>query len=229
MDRFFYKDIQKKITISPKKQREIPLSKLSLTGSISSIKKNEFVQFESSLERDYIYLLEFDREVKNYYEQPFKLFYYHYNTKKYYVPDFFVEYWNGQRKLVEIKYKNDLNENSSLYERKFETAKAFCIENKYDFKILTEEDIRIPLLYNAKFLLSYKYPKYGFNNDDTQIVINVLDKYEKLTVCQLLDFSVESALRKAELLYVIWYMVSNNFVYCNVDSKLNMKTKLWLP
>lgn len=220
---------QKKMVISRKKQRIIPLSTLSLTGSISSIKNNDFVQFESSLERDYIYLIEFDNRVFRYYEQPFKLFYYQNNTYKYYVPDFFVEYWDGLRILIEIKYYDDLIKNRKEYQKKFNVAEEFCNNNNIIFKVLTENEIRVPQLFNAKFLLSYKNPKYGFNLEHTQIIFNTLNKYEKLSVQQLLDISVKNESFKAELLYVLWYMVSNYLVYFDDNQKLNMETQIWLP
>ncbi|MDX9694389.1 MAG: TnsA endonuclease N-terminal domain-containing protein [Bacteroidales bacterium] len=226
---FCGKKSQKKIIISPKKQRNISLSKISLTGSISSIKNNDSVQFESSLERDFIYLVEFDKKVYRYLEQPFKLFYYQYNSQKYYIPDFYVEFWNGLKQIVEIKYNDDLIANKSIYQKKFNIAEEFCKKNGIEFKILTEKEIRSPKLFNAKFLLSYQNPKYGFNNNDTQIILNVLKQYEQLTVQQLLDISVKSDDKKAEMLYIIWYMVSNYLVYFDNEIQLSTETKLWLP
>lgn len=220
---------QKKLIISAKKQRKISFSHLSLTGSISSLKNNDSIQFESSLERDFIYLLEFDKEVFRYVEQPFKLYYYKNDMSMYYVPDFYVEYWNGRKELVEIKYQDDLIKNKSKYREKFKIAEVFCKENNIEFKIYSEIEIRTHRLFNADFLLSYKKPKYGFNSNDTLIVTKVLRTYDLLTVQQVLDLAVKSEDKKAELLYVIWYMVSNYLIYFDNESKLNMETKLWLP
>lgn len=221
--------LQKKMVISPKKQRDIAISNLSLTGSISSIKNNDAIQFESSLERDYIYLLEFDKEVYRYIEQPFKLHYYQDNILKYYIPDFYIEYWNGLKELVEIKYHEDCIKNKMIYQKKFKVADSFCKANNIDFKVLTEKEIRTHQLFNATFLLSYKHPKYGFNMNNTQIILKTLEQYGQLTVNQLLDISVKSENGKAELLYVIWYLVSNYLVYFDNNMKLSMETKLWLP
>ena len=59
--------------MSLKKQRNISMNQFSLTGHIKSLKRNELVDFESSLERDYIHILEFDENVRYYYEQPLKI------------------------------------------------------------------------------------------------------------------------------------------------------------
>ena len=61
--------LHKKIRMSLKKQRNISMNQFSLTGHIKSLKRNELVDFESSLERDYIHILEFDENVRYYYEQ----------------------------------------------------------------------------------------------------------------------------------------------------------------
>ena len=47
-----------------KRVREIGLKYSSLSGQINSQKIKQPVQFESSLERDFIYLLEFDSRKK---------------------------------------------------------------------------------------------------------------------------------------------------------------------
>ena len=51
---------QKIMRISLKKKRNISANEFSLTGQIKSLKRNDLVDFESSLERDYIHILEFD-------------------------------------------------------------------------------------------------------------------------------------------------------------------------
>lgn len=58
-----------------KRAREISFKSSSLSGQISSKKLNKSVQFESSLEKDYIYLLEFDKSVGRYLEQPLIIHY----------------------------------------------------------------------------------------------------------------------------------------------------------
>ena len=60
-------------------------------GKFPSLKNKTMVWFESHLERDFIYLTEFDKSVIKYQEQPFKIQYF-INGKKYkYTPDFLIE------------------------------------------------------------------------------------------------------------------------------------------
>jgi len=224
-----YQNLQKEVIISPKKQIEISLSSMSLTGAITSIKNNNYVDFESSLERDYIYLLEFDLSVMKYYEQPFKISYFNKNKSSYYVPDFFVENWDGSKYLVEIKYKSDLELNKLKLETKFKWAHEFCLANGFNFKILTEDDIRTYHLDNVRFLLGYKRRKFGFKSTDTIIIYQTLNNFGQLTVQETIDYSVKDEMRKAELIYLIWYMVANYELSYDNSSKLSMDTKIWLP
>lgn len=94
--------------ISLKKQSYIKLSKMSLTGRISSVTNNSVVEFESSLERDFIYLLEYNPEVNQYFEQPIIIKFYFKRKEKSYIPDFYVEYSEDKKELIEIKYQRDL-------------------------------------------------------------------------------------------------------------------------
>lgn len=91
-----------------KRVREINFKYGSLSGNFVSKKnENRLIQFESSLERDYVYLLEFDPEVYCYLEQPLKIKYVSpQNKRKTYVPDFLVRYRDPLIKdeLIEIKF-----------------------------------------------------------------------------------------------------------------------------
>ena len=82
--------IQEYLQMNRKRVREINLKHFSLSGQITSLKNNSIVKFESSLERDYSILLEFDSNVKNYLEQPLVIEYSINNRKRRYTPDFFI-------------------------------------------------------------------------------------------------------------------------------------------
>jgi hypothetical protein len=225
----YYENLQEKLIISNKLKRKIPLGQFSLTGKISSLKMNDSIQFESSLERDYIELLEFNKEVESYYEQPFKIYYFKNNTQKHYTPDFLVKYWSGKTELIEIKYTRDLEENRKEYASKFNAATDFCKANNMSFKILTEKEIRTDHLFNAKFITNYRHPKYGFNFDETYVITEILSDYSRITIQQLLDIVSKDIWRQAEILYVLWVAIANHLVYCDFSKKLSMNTIIYLP
>ncbi|MCP1297620.1 TnsA endonuclease N-terminal domain-containing protein [Chryseobacterium sp. S0630] len=214
--------------MSHKKVREIGLSNLSLTGNIYSAKANEIVNFESSLERDYIYLLEYDTKVYKYYEQPLKIYY---GNNQYYVPDFFVKYHSKDVKseLIEVKYLIDLAENKEKYRPKFEAAQAFCSDNGLKFKIITEEKIRNGYrLQNAKFLLGYRNPKVGFDDGFMTILEKIIENHQPISIQETLDLAITCEEKKAELLYVLLHMLSKRYINFDETTKLTMDTTIFL-
>lgn len=216
------------LIMSHKKVRQIGLSDLSLTGNIYSAKANELVNFESSLERDYIYLLEYDTKVFKYYEQPLKIYY---GSKQYYVPDFFVQFHGKdiKSKLIEIKYSDDLIENKDKYRSKFEAAKAFCSDNGLEFNIVTEKEIRKDYkLQNAKFLLGYRNPKAGFNDGYMTILEKVIENYKLISIQETLNLAITCEEKKAELLYVLLHMLSKRYINFDESKKLTMDTLIFL-
>ncbi|SIT13176.1 TnsA endonuclease N terminal [Chryseobacterium gambrini] len=216
------------LIMSHKKVRQIGLSNLSLTGNIYSAKGNEIVNFESSLERDYIHLLEYDTKVYKYYEQPLKIYY---GNNQYYVPDFFVQYHSKDVKseLIEIKYVNDLVENKEKYKLKFEAAQAFCSDNGLKFNIVTEEQIRQGhRLQNAKFLLGYRSPKVGFDDGLMTVLERVIENHKIVSIQETLDLAITCEEKKAELLYVLLHMLSKRYINFDETTKLTMDTLIFL-
>ncbi|MDM1397763.1 TnsA endonuclease N-terminal domain-containing protein [Myroides odoratimimus] len=213
---------------SYKKVRGIYPNKLSVTGQINSVKNNESIEFESSLERDYIYLLEFDTEVKRYFEQPIKIFYIEDNIEKYYVPDFIVEYWNGSKEIIEIKYSQEIEEKRKILSTKFNAAKELCRNNGYTFKIINEHSIRTPLGWNAKFLHYYKYTNFNLNIEELTMLINRLLELKRSNPMNLIQDLAKDERKQAELLYLLWYGIATYSISFDYQQKLSMNTVIWV-
>lgn len=139
--------------------RKIPLSSRSITGKRPSRKTNIIHQFESTLERDLLTLLEFDDEVENYLVQPLIIKYLHQGKFRRYTPDMLVYYkaiLNKNPLLVEIKYGEELERKKEVLAPKFDAPKKYASEKGYDFKVITEKDIGTVYLQNIKFLSRYQ-------------------------------------------------------------------------
>lgn len=215
---------QKKIEISSKKQSNFCLQKIQLTEVVSSIKKNTTLYAKNITEQEFTYLLEFEESVFHYYEKPFILNLTKRNQVQSFIPSFVVEDWDGNKTLIEIIESNIPN----LVSDHKEYISDFCVKNMFDYRIVSKEEISSNQLFNATFLLSYRNPKFGFNTNDPQIVLNMLKKFGQITVQQLLDCAVQDETSRLTLLYVIWHMVSNHQICFDQENKLGMDTKLWL-
>lgn len=218
---------QKKMRISLKKKRNISANEFSLTGQIKSLKRNDLVDFESSLERDYIHILEFDENVRYYYEQPLKIEF----DDRYYVPDFFVEYWDGTKEVIEIKYNIDLIENASKYITKFKAAEEFCNSNNLTFRILTENEIRNDYLFNIKFLNAVQI-RHSSNEseyfNEFELLEQNMKKLNRTTPNKLLDSCTSCELKRSELIQYLWLMITYKKIKIDLSIKLNMESEIWI-
>lgn len=229
------------LRILKKRVREIGPKYSSLSGYFISKKQdNEIIQFESSLERDYIYLLEFDPSVYLYLEQPLSITYKDSDNKKHkYTPDFLVRYYddNIADALIEIKYHDDLIRNALIYSKKFNKAQEYCKKNNLTFIVLTEKEIRnsnLEYLRNVKFLSPYRdafeiYERNGHEVDD-KILFSLLDKINFLRECNigyLINSLSDDEWEKAKLIYCVWYLIANRYIMCDLNKSLNLDTVIW--
>lgn len=109
------------------------------------------VHWESQLERDFYFLLEIDPNVISFKEQPMRLEYILDGKKHYYTPDLLVER-TDKKQVIEVKPKSKVKE----YGRIFQLASNICEKYGYEFRVITDEIIRLqPRLYNVKLLWRY--------------------------------------------------------------------------
>lgn len=225
-----------------KRVRDIGYKSSSLSGQICSTKINRPIQFESSLERDYIYLLEFDRKVSSYLEQPLEIPFEDSKGKnRKYTPDFLVTYHDKFKKneIIEIKYELELLNKQLEFEEKFEAARKYCIENDFVFRVVTDKFIRDEnhiLLKNFKFLSRYRdffdkidYESTGIHFDSSYACI-LLDKVEKIENCtlnKLVSSITDDWEKKAELIFLTWYLIANNFIECDLNIPLKLNSTIW--
>lgn len=128
------------------------------TGYVPSLKNERPIAYESLLERDCIYLFEFDDAISSFAEQPFKITYQINNRAYSYTPDFQVNYKNDKVLVFEIKPQtiwDKIKENENKY-AKYIAANKYCISNGLEFRILTDKEVYSgSLINNIKFLFGY--------------------------------------------------------------------------
>ncbi|MBI3218548.1 MAG: TnsA endonuclease N-terminal domain-containing protein [Bacteroidetes bacterium] len=212
--------------------REINPNYRSLTGAIPSLKNNRLNRFESSLERDFARIIEFDSAVKDYVEQPVEIEFLHEGKQVKYVPDFLVNYKHSivsgvwiKPMLVEVKYRSDLKVKWNEYKPKFSAAINFARTRGWRFKIMTEVEIRTEFLQNAIFLQHYK--KAMVNVDDRAVILREVEKLGLTTPNELLANLTSNTQRRASLLYCLWHIVSNAEIGVDLDKKIKMNSAIW--
>lgn len=215
--------------------RKIPLKHTSLSGYKNSVKSGRGIAYESSLEADLIEILEWDHTVKYYEEQPVCIEYLDENKKvRKYTPDFFVVFHNIQNSeipihvpiIYEVKYSDELISKKEELEPKFKAARIYCKKEEYDFKIVTELEIRTDYLNNIKFLKRYKRMEIHMPMMD--YLKTQLSKFETCTPEMLIASCSQIEEKKAMLLSVLWVLVANDIVQADLTKKLTMSSTIWL-
>lgn len=140
----------------------MPVRKVSnrggnIIGRFPSLRLARVVDYESSIERDYLYLLDFERAVSWFAEQPLTIDYEDQGKGRRYTPDFHVIN-NGQHILVECKPQTHVDREKN--QRKFAVARQWCKEQGWAFEVVTDEQLRSGYrLTNIKRLTQFaRYP-----------------------------------------------------------------------
>lgn len=122
-------------------------------GVFPSLRMARGVEYESGLERDYFFWLEFENDVLSYEQQPFRIRFLHEHETRAYVPDLVV-FREGKTQLVEIKPFDRVSEERNLM--RFAAAQEYCQAKNFEFVVVTERQIRVkPVLDNIKLLFRY--------------------------------------------------------------------------
>jgi TnsA endonuclease N terminal/TnsA endonuclease C terminal len=207
----------------------------NITAAVASSKTNRSIMAESSLERDFLIILDFDLNVKFFEEQPLTI---KFETKdgerRSYTPDFYVEYRtdiapaNRMKPLLcEIKYRSDLFAGWHLLKPKFKAARLFAKAQGWEFRIVTEVEIRQPYLENAKFLRPFR--KHETNWDHYEILTGLLKHLRVASPRQLLLAYSEDKWKQAELLSSLWNLIAQKIIRTDLAEELTMDSELWYP
>lgn len=209
--------------------RKIPKNYRNVTGIVSSQKAIGQAGFESSLERDFICLIEFSPEVEDFEVQPIRIEWKDEAEKKRsYVPDVLVNYTKSSNRvpcLFEVKYRKDLAENWKELKPKFRKALAFARGKGWRFKIVTEVEIRTPLLDNARFLLPYTMRGPGDEGYMELLDLELRARRES-TPRELIQAIFQDEWNQARLLPTLWYLVGTFQIRCDLAEPLNMNSTL---
>ena len=156
-------------------------SSISVTGYFPSLKLGRMVAFESTIERDYLYLLDLEAAVTTFEEQPPTLTYEHNGKTRRYTPDFLIRE-AGREVLVECKPEAKLEHNDNLL--KFAAARSFCEVRGWSFRVVTDTELRQGhLLENVK-CLTYR-DRYNPPPDVSKAMSTLLSRQPLALACFL--------------------------------------------
>lgn len=205
--------------------RKIKKSYISCTGYFASYKNKIQIAFESVLERDFYMLLEFDENVISYSEQPITINYeYKDGSKRRYTPDSLVTYKDGTERYYEVKYINEIRNDSELREKLDFLKLYFYDEHTLRFDIFTDEEIGKIYLNNLKFL--YKFAFIPQDNKKIVKINKILNEVDNISVKELLNVLSDKQMDQMKWLSYVWRYVFENIKVVNLYEKFTMNTVL---
>lgn len=208
--------------------RKLRTSRRALTGRVVTA-DGEVSTFESSLERDWLMVLDLDPAVQSIQVQPFTLSYEADGVSSHYTPDVMVCVADGKAERVtvyEVKFASDLRDNWLQYRPRFKAALRYCRTQGWRFKIVNERHIRTPRLGNARFLRRYRAQRTeSLACKQLLYTLKAIGPTTPQTLLAGAYFSEESRLVAMPML---WKMVACRQIETNLDLPLTMVSRIWL-
>lgn len=213
--------------------RKIGTTRRSLSG-ILAFRGETAIPFESSLERDFLIRMAFNRQVLDVISQPVRLPFTAKTGREYpYTPDYLVYYRVGHSYedspkplLVEVKYRADIKKHWSDWKNKFRAAHRYAKERDWAFHIYDESRIRGIVLDNIKFLERFK--GMHIEPEDKAAILTTAQEQRSTTFNYLLARHY-GGIYRAEGVGHIWHLLATRQLDCDLTLPLNDMTELWMP
>ena len=178
-------------------------------------------------------LVDFDSEVLSYEGQPVRIDYLSADGKaRHYTPDILVTYRQIPNSttlksplLAEIKYRRDLFEHWQELKPKFRVARRYAKERGWNFKIITEVEIRTPYLKNVKFLRQYQ--RRPINLAGADLLLQKVSELRSTDPESLLASVCQDAHDRAHLLPTLWSLVAQRKIGADLNQPLMMRSLIW--
>ena len=209
--------------------RLLRTSRRSLTGRVT-LGDGGVADFESSLERDWLLVLDFDPRVQALQVQPFSLHYEHQGVTRRYTPDVRADYRLGSGVVTvvyEVKPSEELRANWSAYRPRFKAAVRYCRDHGWRFRLMTERHIRTALLDNARFLRRYRaLPEQDLYVQQLLYTLHALGTTTPQTLLAAAYWAEES---RMAALPMLWKLIANRRLGADLHVPLTMSAPIWLP
>jgi len=206
--------------------RRVPKNYRNVTGIMASRKALAPADFESTLERDFLTLLEFSPLVRAFDVQPVTVTWNQSGKDRRYTPDVLVHYEPGSKpELYEVKYRQDLWKDWKVLRPKLRAGVHFAREQGWRFRIATEVEIRTPYLENAKFLLTFA--RREFQSEPCSQLLLSLHELRETSPAGLLLAVCRDETNRALLTPALWHLLGTFRIGADLHRPLTMDSRIW--
>ncbi|MFV0889647.1 TnsA endonuclease N-terminal domain-containing protein [Metapseudomonas otitidis] len=220
--------------------RKIGPSSYTNTGYIPSSKGSRVQRSESMLEQQFFTLLDYDRRVRGYQAQPFKIRWRAPNGRwRDYTPDVIVSYTEEAQAqepwlkptVYEVKTRKELSAKWSELRPKFRAAFAWARRYGCRFKIITDTEIRTPYLENVEHFMHYRCFRLGQQPDAGAKQLRILKALlegQGDTPRAVLESIAVSMQDHAELIPWLWNLITQELVGADLSQPFDMFSPIWI-
>ena len=219
----------------PQQVRKIGTTRRSVSGFFM-FRGKKSIPYESALERDLLIRLSHNRLVNDIIAQPLQLKYEASNGNEYpYTPDYLIYYQLEKSTpledlsvpmLVEVKYRQELQEKWLKLKPKFKAARKYATEQGWTFKIYDELRIRDQVWRNIMFLQRYK--RMEFDPEETKWILDNMRFMGQATFDYILTRHFFDKWDRAVGISHVWHLLSTGAIDCDMSLPLNDFTELWV-
>ena len=210
--------------------RKIPKNYRNVTGLAAADKADGAAAFESTLERDYLTLLEFLPGVERFEVQPVTIRWEDREGRlRSYTPDVLVHYRRSAKlppALVEVKYRSDLKRDWKILRPKLKAGVHYAKLQGWRFEIVSEVEVRTAYLNNVRFLLPF-VRRGPASEAHMELLDATLKRLGRTTPTELLSAVFQDEWHRAGLLPSLWYLVGKSVIGADLQAPLTMNSAIW--
>lgn len=211
--------------------RDIPIGTRAVTGRHA----RSGARYESSLERDFFELMMSDPMVEKIEEQPVRINYIDTANKcRRYTPDALVTFKRDPITkqvrpplLCEVKYREEYRRDFLKFKERIRAARRYANEREWQFKVVTDREIRTHYLRNVHFLAGYRD-----REPDLVYVTLILDHLGGVgtaTPATLLAAITSDLWKQADMISTLWWLVAHSKLKVDLSVPLSMHSPVLLP
>jgi len=202
----------------------------SVTGWLANDLTGDAVPFESTLERDCAYIALFDKRVTEVEAQPITIPYKMENGRQsHYTPDYAISYrmeGRAMRAILEVKELKTFEENKNLLKWKYDAAANWCADNNQTFYVVTERQIRPPLVENIRFLYRQRL-QWDFDTLASGQLLSDIQKLLPLSIEDILNMNSTDQVGRAKTQTLLWGLIASRLVFVDLSEEITPKTLVY--
>lgn len=214
-----------RVVAKPTRQRRQSF-KTASWGTVGRVAMRDGTSLEhtSSLERRWILFLDADPDASQIRYEPFTIEYHAVDgTRRPYTPDLIATFspQNAVAKTVvfEVKESAELAEKSALYQERFAACTAYCQEQGWEFRVVTERDLPHPRLDNVLRLRRYRLDEH--EPERLGALITRVGIAGTTTLEALLASEPPSREDRAITRAAVWHLVAAGRLWMDLDQPLS--------